>query len=154
MAREAWRLALSLAILSMLALAGPKIRGQREQWLATSARAEVAAYLASMQAARTAERTSAGPNRERTADMEWTHQVLNLDWCAPTCGTGTVARAEEAEGARLRVAIQSQGQVERVVLFFLALSSQARPEAGGYRVGDWTIVDVNPETPSWMPERW
>jgi hypothetical protein len=163
----AWRLGATLAALAVLAFLGSNVscnpdiyladgawgqapqvqitsylsaiaRGDRQEALARWAPAgECGAALQARRSSVTDELLTYGANLE--------YRILDVEWWRTWDEPGTIDDPDEAGGARVRVAIGSNGRPERVYRFDLLVAGGHEEEAADPPVRQWAIVDVYPE---------
>jgi hypothetical protein len=131
----AWGQAPQVQIASYLAaIAG----GNRQEALALWAPAgESSASLQARRASVTDELLTYGPNLE--------YRLLDVEWWRTWDKPAAIDDPDEAGGARVRVAIASRSQSEKVYRFDLLIAVGHREEAADQPVRQWALIDVYPE---------
>jgi hypothetical protein len=153
-----WRVGLTLTALMAVAILGSSV----EQALGHTPRARIEAYLAAVaeanrQAALALWSPKGTPNtalearREAVTDALLAsgpgleHRILDAEWWRTCCEPGVIDDPDRAGGARIRVAISSKGQPERIYVFDLLVPGGYWGAAAGNPVRQWAIRDVYPE---------
>jgi hypothetical protein len=162
-----WRLALTLALLAMLAIFGPGIgssAGSRLIEWATgqTPQAQVAHYLDAVAAGNRQAALSQWPMTEpadpilearRTSVTNdllafgsgLHYKILEVTWWRTCCEPGIVNDPGQAGAARFQVVIHGKSRSEKIYTFDLLVPGGYWGEAAGYPVRRWDIVDIYPE---------
>jgi hypothetical protein len=77
------------------------------------------------------------------SDLEY--RILDTVWWRTCCEPDVIDDPDEAGGARVRVAVSSQGRPERIYIFDVLVPGGYWGAAMGHPVRRWAIVDVYPE---------
>lgn len=162
-----WRVGLTLAALALLSILGLNVscgaaNQLLEQALGQTPQALIARYLTAIAAG---DRQSAlaswsppeMPNaallarRQATTDEllaygpRLEYRVLDVVWWRTCCEPGVIDDADEAGGARVRIALTGRDRPEKVYVFDLLVPGGYWGAAAGYPVREWAIVDLYPE---------
>jgi hypothetical protein len=124
-----------------------------EQALGQTPQAQIADYVTAIAEGdrRTAPNTALATRRQSVTDdllaygPRLVHRVLDVEWWRTCCEPAVTDEAEQAGGARVRVAISVQDRPERVYVFDLQVPGGYWGAAEGYPVREWVILDVYPE---------
>lgn len=172
----AWRIGLTLAVLAVLVMVALNASCSPahyllEQALGQTPRAQIAAY---MSAVAEGDRQAAldlwlepGPSnpalvtrRQSVTDdllaygPRQSHRLLDVEWWRICCEPGVIGEPEEAGGARVRVSVSAQGHPATVYRFDLQVPGGYWGAAEGYRVREWVILDVYPESEAPLTWPW
>lgn len=171
-----WRMGVTLTALTILAMIGLSASCQPahyllEQALGRTPQAQVAEYLAATsegdrQAAlalwsppATADVTLTARRESVTDDLlsygsRLEYRILAVEWWRSCCEPAVVPDPNEANAARVRVAIWGEGQAEEIYLFDLLVPGGSRSTAAGYPLREWALVDIYAETAAPLAWTW
>jgi hypothetical protein len=163
----AWRLGATLAALAVLAFLGSNVSSNPDSHLVDGAwgrtpEVQIASYLAAVAGGTRLEALSlwalAGesnaPLQARRASItdellaygpRLEYRVLDVAWWRTCCEPGAIDDPDEADGARVRVAVGGGGRTERVFFFDLLMPGTFGGQTMDQPDRQWIIVDVYPE---------